>query len=366
LVATQSFGLLNESGILRLIDAGTNSPTDLQVRGNLLTPYDMRFLALLLSVALFFAAGSLQSRAQIGGNPGLSKESPQMMPWELRRIAFFQTVEAVQAHDAKAAEAYNAILTEFETHPLTRTPMENMDILGSYYIPREGTEKCFPVLVLNAVLGWYDALRFASDSGRQEIFQKEKFFVRAFAWGGPAGQRQSLAFIAGNPDKVKVLIEYGLALAERQRDTDRYDRLWPTAYGSERKAGIAVAPLPPSQWDRAWEQAKERVRSYYFVKPAPERLSYTAEVRRQSLADSLLFHDLVSAPGGVAMADELASPKATQRKIVSIQILEPYQGSQIGVERWTIGHEDNRVASYTVKLIPDGKGGTTFVVSKEN
>jgi hypothetical protein len=66
------------------------------------------------------------------------------------------------------------------------------------------------VPVLNAVLGWYDALRFASDSGRQEIFQREKFFVRAFAWGGPAGQRQSLAFITGNPDKVKVLIEYYL------------------------------------------------------------------------------------------------------------------------------------------------------------
>ena len=289
------------------------------------------------------------------------------MPWEQRRVGFFQTFKAaVQAKDPDAAKAYDALLTDFDTHPMARTPMENMDYLGVYYVPREGAEKCFVVVVLNAALGWYDALRFGSESGRSDIVLKEKFFVRAFALAGPEKQKQAAAFIVGNPAGLGPVVEAGLQMAARQRDTDLYDHTWPTAYGSERKAGIAVAPLPREQWDNAWEQAKARVRSYYIVrKPAPERLQYTPEVRKQSLAGAVLFHDLLSAPGGVAMMDEVPYPKATQRKLIKVEVLSPYQNGQVGREKWTVDHADDSPASYTVRLSPTAGGGTDFAVSKD-
>ena len=58
---------------------------------------------------------------------------------------------------------------------------------------------------------------------------------------------------------------------------------------------------------------------------AGERLTYTPDVRKQSSAGDVLFHDLVSAPGGVAMLDEVAYPKARERQIVRIAAVVPLQ-----------------------------------------
>ena len=98
---------------------------------------------------------------------------------------------------------------------------------------------------------------------------------------------------------------------------------------------------------------------------AQERLEYTKEVRKQSFADKVLFHDLVSAPGGVAMADEVFYPKAKERKIVKIEVLVPYDNKKVGIERWFIRHSESETAVYIVKFVPDGQGGTDFGVGRD-
>ncbi len=98
------------------------------------------------------------------------------------------------------------------------------------------------------------------------------------------------------------------------------------------------------------------------VMAAPERLQYTPEVRKQSYADNILFHDLVSAPGGVAMADEAFFPAAKERRIVSIEAVVPYDNRRVGIERWTIRHSETETVTYVVKFVPDGSGGTDFGV----
>jgi hypothetical protein len=97
---------------------------------------------------------------------------------------------------------------------------------------------------------------------------------------------------------------------------------------------------------------------------ASERLQYTPEARRQSYADKVLFHDLVSAPGGVAMADEAFYPAAKERTIVRIEAIVPYDNRRVGIERWTIRHSETETVTYIVKFVPDGNGGTDFGVGR--
>lgn len=99
---------------------------------------------------------------------------------------------------------------------------------------------------------------------------------------------------------------------------------------------------------------------------AAEKLSCAPEIRKSSLADDILFHDLLSAPGGVAMMDEVSFPKAKERKIIRIEVKAPYDGRKPGAEKWTIEHAEGDAVSYDVTLIPDGHGGTTFAVQKDN
>jgi hypothetical protein len=98
---------------------------------------------------------------------------------------------------------------------------------------------------------------------------------------------------------------------------------------------------------------------------AAELPSYAPEIRRSTFADDVLFHDLLGAPGGVGMVDEVFFPKAKERKIIHIEIKVPYDGRQAGVERWTIEHAEGDDIAYRVNLIPDGQGGTTFAVEKD-
>jgi hypothetical protein len=130
------------------------------------------------------------------------------------------------------------------------------------------------VVVQNLVLGWYDALRFASESGRAEIINNEGFFKKAFTQGGADVTNRAVKFLEGNPDRVHALIAQGISIAEKYRDTNNYDRHWPTAYGLERficaQGGTCKEPteLPKEQWDGAWEEAKHRVSTYFeSVKP---------------------------------------------------------------------------------------------------
>jgi hypothetical protein len=125
---------------------------------------------------------------------------------------------------------------------------------------------------MNATLGWYDALRFASLSGQAEIVNNEALFKRVFLISGKQRTNEFLEFAKAHPGDIQAAVDQGLALADKHRDAGGYDRKWPTAFGLERiicaQGGDCASPpeAPPSQWAALWDQAKLRVRSYYLIK----------------------------------------------------------------------------------------------------
>jgi len=191
-------------------------------------------------------------------------------PWQQRRAQFWKTVKGVNVHDVAATKDFDAILTQFETQPFFRTPMENMDILGSFYAQKSDVENTLILVSANAALGWYDALRFGSQSGRAEIVNNEKFFARTFLISGATTTDKFKEFLKAHPDLARKSVLQGLVFAERERKTPHYDVHWPTAYGLERvicaEGGSCDPPkaLPADQWDKAWEDAKLRDTSYYL------------------------------------------------------------------------------------------------------
>ncbi len=222
----------------------------------------------------------------------------EQQDWQARRAQSLKIILAAKAGDPGASSAMNALLAEYETHALSATPMENLDVLGLFYVPRDGVEKCLPAVVLNCALGWYDALRFGSASGRAEIAENEGFFGRAYSLGGGAIQQDAGKFVMENPDKVMKLIEEGLGSAEKSRDTKSYDRRWPTAYGLEliiaAQGGKSEGKiLPEGEWDKAWEEAKVRVRTYYGLSESGGSLvsKYFTDPEAASLAEAVASGD---------------------------------------------------------------------------
>jgi hypothetical protein len=195
--------------------------------------------------------------------------------WQLRRAEFQKTVQGVRASDPKAQKDFDTVLTEFETHAFSRTPIENLEIIGVFYMPKDGMDPGLSVVVANLVLGWYDALRFASESGRAEIVNNEGFFRKAFIIGGTEITAKAGKFLEDNQERSAQLVAQGISFAERFRETSNYDRHWPTAYGLEHllcAQGGSCAdppPMPKEAYDKAWEDAKQRVTTYFKVaKPA--------------------------------------------------------------------------------------------------
>jgi hypothetical protein len=145
-------------------------------------------------------------------------------------------------------------------------------LIGSFYAPKEGPEACLIVVAMNCTLGWYDGLRFRSASGRAEIADNEHLFGRAFLLSGDALRQKMEDLVRDHPDRVKALVEQGLTYAEKFRNTENYDRHWPTAYGmGPMVAALGGNPEPPpslpvGDWDKAWEDAKNQVRAFYRVK----------------------------------------------------------------------------------------------------
>lgn len=223
-------------------------------------------------------AGSVQSQTSLPDGPAASAAPTQakpiqvdLQPWQQRRMEFIKTVQGLHKGDSIARKDFDAVLTEFETHAFSRTPMENMEILGVFYVPKDGIEKSMSIVIANAVLGWYDALRFASESGRAEIINNEGFFKKAFVLGGPDMANKAAQFLQNDPGKIAKSLAQGFSFADKFRETSNYDRHWPSAYGLERvicaSGGSCKAPppMPEDQWDKAWEEAKRRVTAYYQV-----------------------------------------------------------------------------------------------------
>ncbi len=88
-------------------------------------------------------------------------------------------------------------------------------------------------------------------------------------------------------------------------------------------------------------------------------------VRAQSTTSDKLFHDVLTQRGGVGYADFVKYPNSTQKTLTNIQVITPYDNGMTGVERWTIQHDGKDSCTYQVKFIPDGLGGTTFIVQRE-
>ncbi len=232
-------------------------------------------------IGLLIVLGFLSANTAMADNAPATGDSPVQMAvtppaqtpavWQARRAQFAEIAQGARRGDASSQAALDGVLTQFETAPLGRTPIENLEILGVFYIPKDGVEKTLPLIVMNQVLGWYDALRFGTESGRTEIAQNEVFFKRPFVIAGGDSIKQMVALMHEHPDQVASAVRQGISFAEKFKDNHAYDDHWPTAYGLERSicaqgaACETAAFLPKDQWSAAWQAAKQRVLTYYVL-----------------------------------------------------------------------------------------------------
>lgn len=230
-----------------------------------------------LIVALL-AVGAVPSIPAAQNSPGKTIEvhvEPQ--PWQVRRAEFFKIVSAIQTSkgaDRQAMAKLDAFLTNLEKNPVSITPMEAMDVWGVFYVPREGATQMkmiMTVISTYATLGWYDALRYASASGRAEILHNERFFLRPFVLASPQGIKYLKDFIVHHPKEAEEAVAVGIRNARKARQGIRLDEDWPTAYGLERmqcglegKKDCSKPPaMPKEKWDTAFEEAVAGVQRYY-------------------------------------------------------------------------------------------------------
>jgi hypothetical protein len=236
-------------------------------------------LALACAAALPVHAQGQSKQAQFGGK-GLPGETivvrTSQDAWQIRRNSTLQLIRALEskklpkAEDEKAIRAFDDILTAFDKNPLNITPMEGMDLMQVYYIPNEDNFIAFlKILSLLTTSGWYDALRFADESGRAEIIHNEGFFKRALLVKKDA----FVAFMEQQPQEAAAAVAWGVEFASRFRSADDYDRRWPASYGLMRmQCGMegktkCLTPeaLPEREWPQAFDEAAARVTRYYRI-----------------------------------------------------------------------------------------------------
>jgi hypothetical protein len=211
---------------------------------------------------------SFAQDAQNSG-PNSAQPSDNHDDWLSRRDARFKIIKDAMAPGAAYSPALAEMIKDFEAHPLAQTPLENMDLLGLFYARTQGIAAVLPAIVMNATLGWYDALRFGSSSGQTEILNEQMLFKEAFVLAGQNKVNEFLAFAKTHQNYIQAQIDSGLALAEKTRNWDDYDRKWPTVFGFEHKlcglGGGCPSPVeaPQSEWDDLWQQARSRASTYY-------------------------------------------------------------------------------------------------------
>jgi hypothetical protein len=183
--------------------------------------------------------------------------------WQVRRAetrAFITAIgdeKATQAQHASARRGFDARLTAAEKGELT--PMETMELFQVFYIPKAA----------QATMGWYDALRFADDSGRAEISSNEAFFTLAF----DKSTRDFVRFMKEQPDQAAAAVKAGIQDA-RDKIAGKhinYDPTWPASYGMLRmqcamtNATACEGPSPRAadEWPALLDQAAQRVGIVY-------------------------------------------------------------------------------------------------------
>lgn len=232
----------------------------------------LALLPLLLSVGP--VALAQQAPAHIGKT--VVVEAPQDA-WQKRRqqtldwIRDYQNDKLGKAQREAAYRQIDQVLTAFDKNPFGITPMEAMDLLQLYYIPSEDNVLEDQLLMVStiATLGWYDALRFADESGRAEIVNNEQFFKRAIF------QRKDefIRLLTEQPDKAAAAVGKGIATARAivRSKAITYDTQWPTSYGLLRmqcglqgtKTCASPRAKPETDWPAAWDEAAARVTRYY-------------------------------------------------------------------------------------------------------
>lgn len=199
------------------------------------------------------------------------------MPWQVRRqevLKLVDTINASQGKDQAALAKFESVLNGFERDTVSITPMEAMDLLHVFYVPQDQglhLDTSLTMVASMATLGWYDALRFGDESGRAEIVNNERFFMRPFSGGGEEGVKQMADFLHNHPKAAADAVQMGVQLARKLRGRVHYDETWPAAYGllrmqcalEGRKPCPKPTTLPKEKWDAAFEQAVARVEHYY-------------------------------------------------------------------------------------------------------
>lgn len=205
------------------------------------------------------------------GSKTITYNAPKQ-PWQVRRSQYIQDLQGVRNQDVSAVSSIRETLTEIEENQVSRTPLEFIEIFGSFYMANEGfNEIALKLMVTHQTLAWYDTLRYASRSGRAEILNNEQLFLKPWVISGGTVKNDLLAFIKNNPEKTNEIVQEALAEA-RQLRTLKRDESWPSAYGLENftcvlsKQCPAKEVLPKSKWNQAWQDSEQKVSGYYLNK----------------------------------------------------------------------------------------------------
>ena len=200
----------------------------------------------------------------------------QVDAWQVRRK---QTIEWIQAASNEklgksqreaAYKKFDDVLTHFDKNLFGITPMEAMDLMQIFYIPNEAgkMETQLTLVAALATAGWYDALRFADESGRAEIVNNEEFFKRSLM----TRKDEFIAFLTDEPEKAAKAVAQGIHYARvAQEGHIKYDPHWPASYGLLRmQCGLSgaktckkPAEMPAKNWPAAFDDAAARVTHYY-------------------------------------------------------------------------------------------------------
>lgn len=199
--------------------------------------------------------------------------------WQVRSLETQKIIEvirdpkATEAQHTKARDGFDARLTAAEKGELT--PIETMELLGLFYVPKELQNKppniapLLRIIATQATLGWYDALRFADDSGRAEIANNEAFFTLPLQDNAAV----VIEFMQNHTEQAAAAVKNGIQDARDKIGSNKigYDQHWPASYGLLRMqcgmnhAKICEKPKPreASQWPELLDEAAEKVGSFY-------------------------------------------------------------------------------------------------------
>ena len=173
-----------------------------------------------------------------------------------------------------------------------------------------------------------------------------------------------------------------------ERDQPRhYDARWIALYGADAYSRSKVRFKDPAEWatinvslrqstqkglsewiadcreadrdENGWLDEEEK---RLLIEPP---VAVPPEVRIKSMCDDVLFEDVTNGAAGIRVLDRVNFPQARDRRVVDIEVLIPPGGERNAVERWTVSREGGGTCYYTVRLLPDGTGGTHIVTSAQ-